>query len=118
MHFKIIQMDQLTNRHKTGRAEHYLHLVQNNMPSKGNWIGLHLNPGSNPVGAMVSVRANGKTQTLPVMTGDSYSSQHPNTFHFGLGNVQQGEELRVEKGGHQILLLKSPKVNRYHGGER
>ncbi len=114
----VVQMDQLTNRHKTGKAEHYLHLVQNNLSTQGNWVGLHLNPGSNPVGAMVSVRANGKTQTLPVVTGDSYSSQHPNTLHFGLGKVNQVEELRVEKAGRQILLLKNPEINKYHGDSR
>ncbi|MDP6905043.1 MAG: VCBS repeat-containing protein, partial [Verrucomicrobiota bacterium] len=77
----IVQMDQLTNRHKTGRAEHYLHLVQNNMNRGGNWIGLHMDPGTNPVGALVTVRAGGKTQTMPVVTGDSYSAQHPFSIH-------------------------------------
>ena len=114
----IVQMDQLSNRHKTGNAEHYLHLVQNNMPSQGNWIGLHLNPGSNPVGAIIRARANGKTQILPVVTGDSYSSQHPSTFHFGLGEASQVEELRVEKAGSPILLLKNPEINKYHRDSR
>jgi hypothetical protein len=110
----IIQMDQLTNRHGTGRAEHYLHLVQNNMKSEGNWIGLHMDPGTNPVGSMVTVRAGGKKQTLPVVTGDSYSAQHPLSFHFGLGKIKMVDELLVEKFGRELIRFSKPDINRYH----
>jgi hypothetical protein len=110
----IVQMDQLTNRHKTGRAEHYLHLVQNNMKTEGNWIGLHMDPGTNPVGALVTVRAGGKIQTLPVVTGDSYSAQHPLSFHFGLGKTQEVGELLVEKFGRKLFQIRKPDINRYH----
>jgi len=110
----IVQMDQLTNRHKTGRAEHYLHLVQNNMNKGGNWIGLHMDPGTNPVGALVTVRAGGKTQTMPVVTGDSYSAQHPLSIHFGLGKIQKVDELLVEKFGRKLIRMTNPDINRYH----
>jgi hypothetical protein len=110
----IVQMDQLTNRHKTGRAEHYLHLVQNNMKTEGNWIGLHMDPGTTPVGALVTVHAGGKTQTMPVVTGDSYSAQHPLSFHFGLGKTQKVDELLVEKFGRKLFQIQEPDINRYH----
>lgn len=114
----IIQMDQLSNRHETGRAEHYLHLVQNKIKSDGNWIGLHLKPEMNPVGSMVTVRVGGKTQTLPVVTGDSYNAQQPLSIHFGLGKAKQVDELRVEKFGRELVRLTNPVINQYHKARR
>lgn len=110
----VIEMDQLTDRHGTGKAEHYLHLVRNNIKSGGNWIGLHLKPETNPVGAMVTVRVGRKTQTLPVVTGDSYSAQHPLSIHFGLGKAKQVDELRLERFGHELVRLSNPVINQYH----
>ena len=92
--------------------------MQNKIKSDGNWIGLHLNPEMNPVGAMVTVRVGGKTQTLPVVTGDSYNAQQPLSIHFGLGKAKQVDELRVEKFGRELVRLTNPVINQYHKARR
>jgi hypothetical protein len=66
------------------------------------------------VGALVTVRAGGKIQTLSVVTGDSYSAQHPLSFHFGLGKTQKVDELLVEKFGRKLFQIQKPDINKYH----
>jgi|TARA_B110000495_G_C22895476_1_gene522429 hypothetical protein len=46
------------------------------------------------------------TQTLPIITGDSWKAQHPATLHFGLGKSKAIDTIEVR--------WPNGKTNRYH----
>jgi hypothetical protein len=48
------------------------------------------------------------------VTGDSYQSQHPNTVHFGLGEVARVKELIVRWPNGKVQSIENPAVDRYH----
>ncbi len=110
----VVQMDQLTNRHGTGRAEHYLHLVRNQLSQAGNWLAVQFNPADNPIGTTVTVRTAERAQVLPVVTGDSYNAQHPARLHFGLGAAEQVKEVLIEQPGKKPLRWALPAINQVH----
>lgn len=110
----VVQMDQLTDRHRTGRAEHYLHLVRNQMPEPGNWLAVQFNPAHNPVGSIVTLKTKERTQVMPVVTGDSYNAQHPARVHFGLGQVAAVEAVLIDQPGREPLRWSNPRINQVH----
>ena len=110
----VVQMDQLTDRHRTGRAEHYLHLVRNQMPEPGNWLAVQFNPAHNPVGSIVTLKTKERTQVMPVVTGDSYNAQHPARVHFGLGQVAAVEAVLIDQPGREPLRWSKPGINQVH----
>lgn len=95
-----------------------LHVYQNILPDAGNWIGVRLKemgPGLSPIGARVELTLkNGTKQIRQIVTGDSFSSQHPSTAHFGLGNASEVEQIKVTWPNGQISLLEQPAIGRYH----
>ena len=42
-------------------------------------------PGLSVLGAVVTVTAGGRTWSRQIVTGDSFTAQHPPQVHFGLG---------------------------------
>ena len=110
----VIQMDQLTDRHRTGRAEHYLHLVRNQMPEAGNWLVVQFLPAQNPVGTVVTLKSKGQTQVMPLVTGDSYNAQHPARIHFGLGQADSVAEVLIEQPGREPVRWNNPAINQVH----
>ena len=100
----------------TDAAREVLHLHRNQWPTKGNWIGARLRgaPGVSPLGAVVTVKAAGRTWSQPVLSGDSLWSQHPAIIHFGLGKTTKVDSLEVRWPGGQRISLKKPKLNQYH----
>ena len=105
---------------------------------KRHWIGVRLKPGKDgrsPLGATVIVRTDssgqqdptnarinhsrwdnpGKyVQAKPIVTGDSFSSQHPLVAHFGLGQYPTTAEVEIRWPGGERTLLKDLEVDRYH----
>jgi hypothetical protein len=72
----------------TGRSrpEFHLHLLANGLETKNHWVGVSFAAKPSPIGARVDlVRASGPRRSVWIVTGDSYSSQHPLEAHFGLG---------------------------------
>jgi hypothetical protein len=64
----------------------------------GSWLkvaceGAHGEP--NPVGAVVTIRAGGRTQSQEVASGDSFLSTHDPRPHFGLGAAEKVDEVAV-----------------------
>jgi enediyne biosynthesis protein E4 len=47
------------------------------------------------VGARVTVKAGGRTQSRDVSAGDSYASNHDPRLHFGLGTAERADEVVV-----------------------
>lgn len=66
-----------------------LRVFRNIMADTGNWVSVCLSPrvkGCSPIGASVTLAANGRRTVRSIVTGDSHRAQHANRVHFGLGN--------------------------------
>jgi hypothetical protein len=70
--------------------------------------------GRSPVGARVTVRFDGREHRRPIVTGDSYRSQHSNQLHFGLGAAERVDAIEVRWPNGQVSLLEKPAVDQYH----
>jgi enediyne biosynthesis protein E4 len=73
-------------------------LLRNDSPG-GSWLIVALegaNGEPNPIGAVVTVRAGGRSQQRDVAAGDSYMSTHDPRPHFGLGTAEMVEQVDVE----------------------
>lgn len=124
------RMDLLVVEFKTeglDRNKYILHVYKNTLEQAGNWIGVRLpthSPGFSPIGAEVIVRSRKSdvtvpmdpvnTQTSRVVTGDSFSSQHSSTLHFGLGRATEVESIEVRWSNGVVRKLSAPAIGRYH----
>jgi hypothetical protein len=74
-------------------------LLRNDTPRRGrHWLMVELRglEGSgDPIGALVTVTAGGKTQVQPFLSAGSYLSQHDHRLHFGLGPHDRAERVEV-----------------------
>ncbi len=96
-------------------ADQFLHVVRNEWPEANRWIGVRLREGAvSPHGATITLRRAGFTETLPVVSGDSYATQHSLTRHFGLGNATAVESIEVRWPGGRVKRLDNPSVGQYH----
>ena len=95
----------------------FLHVLRNRWPGGNHWIGARLRgaKGVPVVGAVVTLeRADGRIERLPVVTGDSFASQHAFTKHFGLGEANKATALEVRWPNGKVTRLEKPSVDRYH----
>ena len=96
-------------------ADQFVHVVRNQWPGKNHWIGVRLTErGASPHGAMITVRYAGGAETVPVITGDSYASQHSLTKHFGLGAATAVESIQVRWPNGKTRRLANPGIDQYH----
>ena len=93
-----------------------LHLIENNWKTAGNWVGIQLRgeSGTSPLGAVVSVKSGGRIWSQPVVSGDSFATQHPSIIHFGLGNKTHIDSITVQWTGGVKSIINEPKSNQYH----
>ena len=107
---------ELRRNPETHAAREVLHLIRNQWPTKGNWIGARLSgaPGVSPLGAVVTVKADGRKWIQPVVSGDSLWSQHPAIVHFGLGTAAAVDSIEVRWPDGKQTLIETPKLNQYH----
>jgi hypothetical protein len=87
------------------------------MPDAGHWIGVRVKDfpaGGSPIGATVTITGPAGRQTAQVVTGDSFSSQHPATVHFGLGAADTVETLQIRWPTGATRTLDHPDIDRYH----
>jgi len=94
------------------QREGYIQVIQNLLTTGNHWIGVHLK--GQAIGAVVSVIQGGKIQRLPIVTGDSFDSQHPNTAHFGLGKNKAVDVIEVIWPNGKVTRLEKPESDRYH----
>lgn len=101
-------------RRRTGdqQREGYIQLIRNRHQTGNHWIGAHLEGA--PVGAVVTVVQGDKRQVLPLVTGDSFDSQHPYTAHFGLGKNANVDSLEVRWPNGKTTTLDKPESGKYH----
>ena len=111
------RMDLLVTTFETWpQPKQTLRVFKNTLEDGGNWIGIRLqqHKGSvSPIGARVTLRYPGGTSVQPIVTGDSYRSQHANTVAFGLGRSERVESVEIQWNNGRKLTLPEPAVNRY-----
>ena len=92
-----------------------LHVYENQMQQAGHWIGVRLldRKGFSPIGAVVKVMTDNGLQIDQIVTGDSFSSQHPATVHFGLGSTSKVNAIEVQWANGAISRVPTPDTNRY-----
>ena len=113
------RVDLLTVEFKTeglDQNRYILHVYQNNLEQAGHWIGIRLKDraGLSPIGATVRVMTDKGLQMTRLVTGDSFSSQHPATAHFGLGNTMQVAAIEVQWPNGITQRMDNPGIDRYH----
>lgn len=109
--------DLLVVEYSTKTMSQRLHVLRNQYESSNHWIGLRL---SNPPkgeflhGAVVEARSGDRIWVETVVTGDSFTSQHSATAHFGLGTIDRVESLTIRWPSGRKMVLENPEVDRYH----
>ena len=93
-----------------------LHVLHNQVKGGGNWIGFHLldHPGLPANGALVRIFAGKRTWSRQLVTGDSFTAQHPATVHFGLGPLTTVQRLEVVWPNGKSLQVENPETGKYH----
>jgi hypothetical protein len=89
-------------------------LLRNELAEPGNWLLVKLRGkagNSDAIGALVSVRAGGRTQLRLVQSGTSYLSQHDMRQHFGLGTAAFAESVEVRWPDGTRTRLSDVKAN-------
>jgi hypothetical protein len=104
--------------HRIGHAEYKLLVLRNELETNQHWIGLRLSEsiaGRSPVGARVSVTtSSGRTYVQQIVNGDSFSTQHAPTVHFGLGQESDVQQLHVRWQDGTTWSATHPPVDQYH----
>ena len=99
-----------------GKDSYTLHVYKNVFDDAGHWLGVRLSdhgPGLSPIGATVTVKGPAGTQMTRLVTGDSFSSQHSTTVHFGLGGVSSVDKIEVRWPNGVTSVVKRPVVDQY-----
>ncbi len=99
------------------RNRYTLHVYQNVLDQSGHWVGIRLRDhpnGYSPIGATVTVKSAKGLHTTKVVTGDSFSTQHSSTVHFGLGEETAVESIEVRWRNGTVNRLQQPAANQYH----
>ena len=93
-----------------------LFVMRNQIQTKGNWIGLHIpdQPGLPANGATIQLHTGNRNDVRQLVTGDSFTAQHPATAHFGLGKNQVVDQLVVRWPNGKTVTLTQPAVGQYH----
>jgi hypothetical protein len=108
--------DLLVGRYDTSTYAFRLHIYRNQGDFGRNWVGVRLEdaPGRTTPGAVVTAKAGGKTWTRQVVTGDSFTAQHPAQVHFGLGKASALDSLEVRWQNGDSKTIQSPALGQYH----
>ena len=91
-----------------------VHLMQNKLDSQNNWIGFHFSPQDKPYGLEVRLETVNKSQLFPMVSGDSYNSQHPSSIHFGLGKESSVDQVIFNWPSGKEITVKNPQIGKYH----
>ena len=113
------RVDLLTVEFKTQGLDnnsYTVHVYRNQLEAAGHWVGVHLQagPGFSPIGATIKLISERGTQMTRLVTGDSFSSQHPASAHFGLGRLQKIESLEIQWPNGIVQHIKKPEIDQYH----
>ena len=98
------------------KTKYRLHVYRNSLGEAGNWVGVRLSdePGLSTIGATIKVVTEKGEQMSRIVTGDSFSSQHSASAHFGLGDNTEVKSLVVTWANGDQTTIDAPKANTYH----
>jgi hypothetical protein len=111
------RMDLVVEQFDRASKTYTLHLLRNEWPTDHHWIGVRLRdggPGRSPMGAKVTLHTPEGKRVAQNVSGHSVWSQHPNTVHWGLGNVTDVEAIEVRWPNGETTRLDKPAVDQYH----
>jgi len=94
-----------------------LHLFPNFHQTKNHWIGFELSESKDwppLMGSKLQIKYDGKTVSHPIITGDGYRTQSPYRAHFGLGEVDQVDEVIMKWPDGTNYRFTPNKVDQYH----
>jgi enediyne biosynthesis protein E4 len=108
--------DLLVVQYDAAKFQQRLHVLRNTAETKGNWIGVHLQNknGVSPIGARVTATAGKRKWVGTVVNGDSFTSQHAHTVHFGLGVIGEIDSIEIRWQNGQSTKIDKPGINQYH----
>lgn len=83
-------------------------LLTNTTPTVGHWLSIELigtKSNRDAIGTKVTVIADGASKTSQLMAGDGYMASNQRRLHFGLGDAQTIDQIKIHwpAGGTQIL---------------
>lgn len=114
-------LDLLVVRYESDRIDesrYEVRVLRNTLERTHHWLGVRLGDavcGKSPLGAEVEVvRNEGPPLRRWIVTGDSFSSQHAATAHFGLGSDSSVRRIQVRWPDGSQWSLDAPAVDRYH----
>jgi hypothetical protein len=107
---------------RVDRAEYQLLVLRNELETDHHWIGVRLSDaitGRSPLGAKVSVTLeDGRKLVQQVVSGDSFSTQHSPTVHFGLGRETRPLRLDVQWRDGSRGSIETPAIDTYHAAPK
>ena len=110
------RVDLLVASYDTQTHGFRLHILRNQCTEPGNWIGVRLVdvPGRSVVGAKVKISSGDKNWARQVVTGDSFTAQHPAILHFGLGEYSTIDRLEIRWQNGKVTQIEKPAPRQYH----
>jgi hypothetical protein len=109
------RVDLLVVARENSKSPFAVHLYENRMESNSNWIGVRLNHAPcSGMGARVTAVASGRRLIDVVTSGDSLKSQHAPVVHFGLGDIDQVDEITIQWPQAKPVRIERPMINQYH----
>ena len=109
------RVDLLVVEYDTKAFGQRIHVLRNEWPLSGNWIGVL--PKGKAIGAKATVKSGERSWTRSLATGDSYTAQKANVIRFGLGDAKVVDYLEVRWPDGKVSRLTKPAVNQYHSME-
>lgn len=109
--------DLLVAEYRTSERYQRLHVLENRHETANHWIGIRLEPtagGEMIQGAIIRVKSGGRHWIQAVTSGDSFTTQHSPTAHFGLGKTEKIDEILVRWPSGQESIVKIPTIDQYH----
>lgn len=92
-------------------------ILQNQGEKSNHWVNLELrakegNPLS--IGARITIKAGGITQTEEIRSGTSYLSQNDLRIHFGLGKATKIDSIEIRWNSGKIETIKDVMIDKFH----
>lgn len=92
-------------------------ILQNQGEKSNHWVNLELRAKEgNPlaIGARITIKAGGVTQTEEIRSGTSYLSQNDLRIHFGLGKATKIDSIEIRWNSGKIETIKDVAIDKFH----
>lgn len=92
-------------------------ILQNQGEKSNHWVNLELRAKEgNPlaIGARITIKAGGITQTEEIRSGTSYLSQNDLRIHFGLGKATKIDSIEIRWNSGKVETVKDVAIDKFH----